>query len=1109
MSTRSSKTGKSKSNLEKAKNLVRGAIAQLHTETKATQRRGDRAPVSSKTEWQGRQSAKLQLNRALANARKSLSLSDLRQFESWTQKALPALDRDSIKLGIPLAAVGLLAPEFETRPLHLELMACATMLNEKHEQLLEFADRASTIANDICICNYSAALAKIDASIALDGYSYWAIETRLALLQLIHGIDSLKNEVQQLSISGAGLRKFLLYHFGVRNEPAQSSLRFQSSVRKRLEDSSLSTNLQTYLKFRMYGALEPRDDYLQIVLAYEQSSSTIDLLFTVVKLCNLIASQKNNFSSEVLKVASTSLVELNDILKKLHIDVLSKAGNSESLTDRLLVDSFNALFNQTNNLSVTCNDIQAVRAISSQLSTQGSILEADELSKTFANINWLPVPVGVGEVHDIPSIPELMANISNASLTNPFVESVRKALTEPSDARFLGNTLVLLKQFWHIAYLRNAGESEKLIAYLANAIRETTNGTALDAFNVIYAVALYEADELRKCIGVCAEAGRANERLIPLLPLVQLFQGKRWPTLKRLGPSVDLSISLSHAAKVIDDSKIKTFKRYSVEELMTEYGCATVALLLPKLNAEEISVEKIEFFANSVCDIPTLELLPGSGESKKVRNIRIELLRQLASLQTKSQLNYEIEAQELEDGLQVDDGLSVLDDSKVHVDEPAVLNYVNKEFEADFHRYLKLVESGVGKADSINEVLKAFDSPTARVFQIPKNDADDLLLQLVNNILDRFLTDPAAGLDIIIGRRIRHGTISGELRGALEKLDLIGVITNGKYQPPVRVTNLVANMELRQRKPVIAAIARFSESIDQLVALLRDEYFHVRSKSKTRGVFELVISAPLFALLRSLAQTCTSIEQFSKECFANFWVFLSIKLDQYKPGVEQEIKRSLKVAFQKLSTEINSHAVRDPVFLAAVQQSADELQRRASTIASWITVPRVRIEGRTYDFQQVVDVAAAVVSGQRPGFRPNIKTMLPTNIQLDSRGFHMVSDALYIVIDNVGHHSGKKVGNNMEVKIAFDELDSLLKFSITSETTLASRKPDKQSRVASIRSDIQRRVYEDRVRQDRHSGLFKLAALVTQSDKTKISFDFVEPDRFNVSFDLVYVGTNA
>jgi hypothetical protein len=312
-------------------------------------------------------------------------------------------------------------------------------------------------------------------------------------------------------------------------------------------------------------------------------------------------------------------------------------------------------------------------------------------------------------------------------------------------------------------------------------------------------------------------------------------------------------------------------------------------------------------------------------------------------------------------------------------------------------------------------------------------------------------------------------------------------------------------MDQKTRHRVYAAFSRFAESIDALIVLLRDEYFHVRSKAKPRGMFDVPVNAVFLALARSIAQSCPSIEDYAKHCIHMFWVLLAAKMTAARPPLVHEASRAVNGAFEKLVQELRSSGIRDVDLHATLQQALEDLRRRVVAIGTWMRVSKASIEGRTFSMQRIVDVAVALVKGQRPSFKPLISATVPENLALDYYGFSIVVDMLYIGIDNVYEHSGKKVDNNIRIDVRFDKERTLLSFEILSELGKGGRTPEKEARLAAIRNNIAKKAYVDSARKDRNSGLSKLAALVLQSEHTSISFDFVERTHFLLKFDLHYV----
>ncbi|MEM5372891.1 hypothetical protein V4C53_43805 [Paraburkholderia azotifigens] len=342
----------------------------------------------------------------------------------------------------------------------------------------------------------------------------------------------------------------------------------------------------------------------------------------------------------------------------------------------------------------------------------------------------------------------------------------------------------------------------------------------------------------------------------------------------------------------------------------------------------------------------------------------------------------------------------------------------------------------------------------------------------------------------------------------LEGHELIGqrARTGADYEPTAYIQRNCSHLDPKRKRIANAAFSRFSKSIDQLVLLLRDEYFHMRTKTKTRGIFDVQVTPVMLALARSLAQTCGSIQEFSKECLQIFWYILSVRLNALRPAVENETKKTLHSIFNKLDGELRALGIDDDVW-RRMHKAAEDLQHRASTIASWLRVPKAAVENKVYAMERVIAVAVAVVSAHRPGFRPIVHKIVPNGYALDTHGFSIVADALYIAIDNVSEHSGKKVDNQITIEIRPNLEEGLLSFSVTNEVAPGSRTPEKEARLARIRSDIQKKTYAELARRDRHSGLSKLAALVMQSEKTSssMSFDYGEDGKFRLGFDLVHI----
>lgn len=1091
------------SNLAEVKNIVRGALSKLKEKSKPN---ATRLPLAME------QAAKIQIDRAIARARRTLKGGQLKSFEDWLVEQLAEQSHMSEKVGSNLSAIGIFPAELKARALVEELRFACKKIRSNKRRISDFAGKAVDVGRKIFLGQYEEAKDALDEVVSAEGSSYWAVETDLAASYAVGGVEEMKKRAKEVSASMEGIGKFYAHYFGVRNEPSQVASRFRANLRKKIDDSNLSAELKAYSKFRLYGEIEKDTTFLAGILACEGITSVVDLIFTTLKVSRFILSNKSAFSQNVLLEAEECINELAFFCEHLGLsNVFSSGREGGEPTSRLMSIASRAVAMSTRPIDSWFEEKDEiafiVRGVASRLSTRADGLHAEELDRLTLNVGWLPDCIEIGDVSAVPSLPEVILQYGKSEgirvvMPLSILEAIDVVISNIFSGHFCGADEVR-------EILRAMREVEQGEIDAAGALvmaSSQRNPVVSDAMRVVFAVCFNEIGMQSDCVAICSEAGIENENVIPMLPLMSLFQGAKWASLKDMVGSIDLPISLDHFLRVNEERKIRTYKRYAVEELMKSFGVRAISEFPKALSSAGVDLIKVEYFVAHICDPVTLELIPGVGGSRKVKVLRSSILRELAAMHTPREAAYLREAEEVEEALRVDEGIQDLDESKIYVDERAVLNSVNKELAADFQRYLKLVESGVGTADELPELIKHFSSISMKSFQIPKNDADDLLFQIIFSISEAFLQDPASGLDIVIGRRIRHGTISSELRGVLERYELIGQRprAGADYEPSGSIERRFHQLDEKKRKIVYSAFSRFSESIDQLVALLRDEYFHITSKKKPRGVFDVTINAMLLSLARSIAQTCQTIDQFSRECIALFWYVLSLRAEVARPKVEAEIKKTLQASFSRLMEELKALGVLDAAFMAHIQHASDELQRRASAIAGWIKVPKVGVEGKAYGLEHAVDVALAVVVGQKPAFKPIIQKEVPEHLMLDLHGFSLVEDALYIAIVNVYEHSGKKVDNNVDIKISFDEQSSLLRFSITNDVANSARTADRVARLDETRNDIQRRAYSERARRDRESGLCKLAALVMQHDKTEISFGFVG-DKFKLDFDLLYL----
>lgn len=1091
--------------LDRIKNQIRGAFSKL-TSISTGKDNG--------THWKSHQRATEAINKALTQARTNLPPEKLEEFEHWVDAIINSRSK-SAKIGTDPSLLGLLPKDVPSDHLSSALTQAFDALKRVNAQLRQFSTCASNIAVDLSNREWAKAEEKIDAVVEEYGHSYWSIETKICILHSQGHPSRAKDFIEKISIGCLGLNRFYFYHFGLRNEASQSTNRYKSLLLKRISDSELSEAYKTYADFRTARVLPADAAGVAKIINYEQLTTRIDLLFTTLKVSiNIVANQSQYHinirqqAEEILNLFGRPL--LHSILKIVEANQLqlSLSPELQHAIKRSIYRSFRGVAHEKSE-EIKISFLE--KGLAAALSYSGSEADEEQLRKHILNLGWLPDSLIFEAYPQPPKIPEIFLGLRNSVIAN-HSKNILLSTCEQELLTFLKQSLthgevILLSRLYNQSNLKSK-QASVLDGEIPIWKKEDLSEMVADCLAVDEATIAYDKAEYFYAIRISAHAVLRNIRLARALPLQALFGTVTWRIIASYGISVELCNCLHHCLAINDERQTKTFKRFAIEELMFEFKTNTVGELCQALSESTLNRSIVEQFLTEVCDLPTLELLPGIECSREALKLREYLLRTAAKLSRTSSAQLIADADDIAAQLEVDSVLNVLDESKVYVDEGPLLVLASREFAADFERYIHLVASGISQASSLEDILKSLRHQSPTVFKIPKNEADDLLVQMLSSLLDMFMNDPVNGLDSVIGRRLRHGTISSELRGTLEHLQLIGQRprSGADYDAPNGVASYMAKYEPRVKKNVNAAFGRFAQAVDNLVIQLRDEVFQCQTKGKLKPAFELNLNPFMFTIVNSIARDSFSIEAFGRECFQIFWFLLSQIVERERPFIEEFTKKSLRESFTKLLHELRNSGVTDPTFLASIQKASEQLQHKASLIANWIRIPRVSYEGKAYPLGLVFDVAMTLVKSQRPGFEPTPIDEIEKDIQLDAHGFPIVHDALQIALDNIAQHSGVRQGNNISVKICLDAEKEKLCFNIVSDLAKDGWTKEKATRTDAIRDDIAKRSFADRAKRPSGSGLSKLAGIVHQRDSCALEFGPIDNNqRFNLYFELMYI----
>ncbi|MDD2546141.1 MAG: hypothetical protein PHI55_07640 [Burkholderiaceae bacterium] len=1075
-------------NLASLKNKVRGAFSLL------TERRPSINPSHNINSMRRAAHA---VNSALSIAKSSLSKDDLLEFETWVESQSRKLHSPK-EIGVAWEVLGVLPEKIQAVRLSYALQQSLDAIIRQKLQLEDFNIQLRNVNLLIDGGDLFKASEAVEKIINTHDYSYWAIETKIALLFSTDRASDAKQYIRDLSVSATGLNAFHLYHFGMRNESSQSTYRFKNIVKRRIADTSLPTAYQYYVLYRSARILGNSSEELAAILSYELLTTKADLFLTSRRVALQIICNPASFSKREIALCRQIVCAISDDL-----ELIKKSEENISLSNdlNLAVEiAIRQCMGSIKEAPVAPHVEKLAKGLAAFFSYSGSEADEDALRKQCLNYWWRFDAMMIESAQSIIRIPEIFA----------FSSTLENSLSHPINIKCM-----LVFESASAAYIaslqtpqREDLGSDDLWSKMSNV-----SSTVIDCIAVRDTWKALEDFEYSMALKLIQCALFKNIRLLPVLPLEIMFGGPDPKKIRSYGASIDLCNCLHRYTQINTDRKVKTNKRYAIEELIEVNNAENLIALATNISSAGEDKRSIEYFLASTCDVGTIELLGDTDGTIESLEIRAQLLRLASSISAESSAQLIAEADSITEQLQLDNVLQELDKTKVSVDEESLIPIVAREISGDFERYKKLKPDDTTNTSSVEELVISLKQQSASAFQIPKNEADDLLVQMIFTVLDRFIEDPVYGLEAIVGRRIRHGTISDELRGALEQVQLIGhrPRTGVDYKTPNAVRAAVENYDAAIRVGVNRAFIRFSSSIDNLVAILRDEVFYsrqpklVKPRNRRAAVFELQVGFFVIAIARDAANISVSVENFIRELFDTFWFQLSASVERHRPQVGDFIASSLKESFSKLQLELKAAGYLDATFLAKIQRASEDLQLRGEFIKDWIRIPKISSEGKAYPLNMVYDAAMAFAKSKRPGFEPDSIVHIAENVSLDAHGFPIAFDAVLIAIDNIAKHSGLKK-NRLDVKIELNTTGDKLCFFFESDMSKESWTRERATKLEAIKDDIRRHAYSDRAKRASESGIAKLATIVMQRGNCLIDFGPEKNNsKFKLYFELSYV----
>lgn len=1021
-----------------------------------------------------------------------------------------------------------------------EISWLTTRFQFESDAINDFRIRAEALERHALNGRYSDAIDYLAAINSVHGETMWSVQLRLALEQKSGGLEAQKAYFE--SVRGKykrGILEYVAYQTSLRNEERASWTRFSDAIGN-ANLASKDREIGDYLDYRLRNKWPATSSAICNVIRIEQSHSVLDQYETFVSFCQEVVRRTDlvHLRPEVGR-AVEALGEISDFrLRKIQNTISDFPTDFPSTIEELGGThddgDFSGLALKTrNSLSQNKNTWESL--YHEVLMASEDKAEPKSASGLFSPFLRRFIHSRGDTANDAHELEKLCHNFNALSFGRAALALVRAIYPAESDQEFnfrlvgLHSPAESLEDSKGILPFLRASRNNRAekLADALSAFYRVEPEAALEAIRLLPQVdgrdvisrfadliALHCANHVgdqETVITTLSKLGAHDPSQIAVLPVAEMLESLPVSVYKRLSPSLASLNALNMLWKATESDKAASTLRLMTGTFLRRSDIGKPSSLIEQL--DHFDRAELIYFLREVCVPSVLDVSRIFASSQDVLEERQAICGVLNTLDPGRTADYSEEVLAITRRLKVDEGLRLVDQSRVHVDTDAVTRWAHKELSEDFDRYNDLAQAGIGATgnfdDALREIREAIKHTKQGEFFTPQNEADTALVRLLRALREEFLNSSSYGLDYFLSKRIRHVSFIGLVRGPLEFAHLIATrpTATSDYGRNMHWLERLTTLAQHELQQVDEAIRAFSLKFDSALNRLKGEVLHVRSEERPGGIFDIPISMALLAIGRAILRDNQSFDDFLRSVYIIFWAALQPSLLQARQLINDELKMQIAHDIDELKAGIAKFAQHDPAFpelSASLAHASSEVQAALSEASSWFTRPEIREVTRHFALEEALDVAIESALKLHRAFTPEIEIDVTGDVSLAAPDLIFITDAVLVAFSNIKAYS-KLDRPKVKITLQLDEESEVLVVRIENNVSPKARSAQQDRRINDIRAVIESGVTDRRAKTEGGSGFIKLAAVVQQSTRGRIEFGYIEEHRFclTVAYSII------
>lgn len=622
--------------------------------------------------------------------------------------------------------------------------------------------------------------------------------------------------------------------------------------------------------------------------------------------------------------------------------------------------------------------------------------------------------------------------------------------------------------------------------------------------------------------GALAEALEQSVRLLVTypslsraLPLTQIVRTRGFRDFKTLRCSLALPIAFYLFGVNTQESIKDVALKVAWRQFLSCFGINRPSLLSG--HEKDLSREELIFFLRDVCIQEVMELGGAFSSPVDLDQERARICILLTTLDSERASDYNTEIIELTRRLSIEEGVKLLESSRVYVDVAGLEKWSQLHLTEIFLRYVDYAGADLNSSSqrlerTMSELLKGGKRKELANF-LDNYDitADSLLQEAIDRTANAFESLPRYGLDAFLGSRVRHGSLEISFRSPLERRRLLTKIDSksGDYERNSYWLDSMEGSDPVQLLLVEEIFKQAARDIDAILDSAVNQKIYVRSATHPEGLISVWPSdaskqqvLQRWVVLTKLQLTSSvTVKQFLDHCVnALFWQSLAHSLLTTQTFIKITLCNEILDALDRLRDQIVDAVPTGKCagMLTYIQAASAEIETAAGNVAKWFNPPRTSKARARFPLKTGIEIGLRSIRAIKPLFDPILEWDVDpkADVLLSPEAFEMINDLSFLIFGNVSRHSGFEergdpFATRCKVRIKISSpLSGIVELRVESDIAPGENVEVIDQKVKTAKAAIASREYDDFASRHRGTGLVRLASTMNYEDDSNRKVDF-------------------